>query len=54
MSSGEDVAENVIDAELRVAVLVPCYNEERAVAKVVAGFRAGMRIVDDVYVADAR
>jgi glycosyltransferase involved in cell wall biosynthesis len=42
MSSGEDVAENVIDAELRVAVLVPCYNEERAVAKVVAGFRAAL------------
>jgi hypothetical protein len=32
MSSGESVAENVIDADHQVAVLVPCYNEEHAVA----------------------
>src|ERR1700722_266932 len=36
MSSGESVAENVIDADHQVAVLVPCYNEEHAVAKVAA------------------
>ena len=40
MSSGECVAENVIAVEHQVAVLVPCYNEEHAVAKVVADFRA--------------
>ena len=42
MSSGERVAENVIGADHQVAVLVPCYNEERAVAKVVADFRAAL------------
>ena len=42
MSSGERVTENVIDADHQVAVLVPCYNEERAVAKVVADFRAAL------------
>ena len=42
MSSGECVAENVIDADHQVAVLVPCYNEQRAVAKVVADFRAAL------------
>ena len=42
MSSGESVAENVIDADHQVAVLVPCYNEEHAVAKVVADFRAAL------------
>ena len=42
MSSGESVAENVIDADRQVAVLVPCYNEEHAVAKVVADFRAAL------------
>lgn len=42
MSSGESVAENVIGAGLQVAVLVPCYNEEHAVAKVVADFRAAL------------
>ena len=29
-------------ARYRVAVLVPCYNEEAAVAKVVADFRAAL------------
>jgi Glycosyl transferase family 2 len=42
MSSADDIAENVNDADLQVAILVPCYNEERAVAKVVADFRAAL------------
>ena len=42
MSSGEPVAENVIGVGYQVAVLVPCYNEEHAVAKVVADFRAAL------------
>ncbi len=42
MSSGEPVAENVIGVGYQVAVLVPCYNEEHAVAKVVAVFRAAL------------
>src|ERR1700689_2046848 len=42
MSSGERGAGNVIEAGYQVAVLVPCYNEEHAVAKVVADFRAAM------------
>jgi len=29
-------------AQLEVAVLVPCYNEERAIAKVIADFRAAL------------
>lgn len=40
MSSGECVAGTVIDADHRLAVLVPCYNKERTVAKVVADVRA--------------
>jgi hypothetical protein len=51
MSSGEYVAENVIDADHRLAVLVPCYNKERAVAKVVVDFRA-MLPAAAVYVYD--
>jgi glycosyltransferase involved in cell wall biosynthesis len=42
MSSGERVAENVIGAGYQVAVLVPCYNEQHAVAKVVAAFRSAL------------
>jgi hypothetical protein len=42
MSSGEDIAENVIEADHQVAVPVPRYNEERAVARVVADFRAAL------------
>jgi glycosyltransferase involved in cell wall biosynthesis len=42
MSRGEGVAGNVIRAGYQVAVLVPCYNEERAVANVVADFRAAL------------
>jgi glycosyltransferase involved in cell wall biosynthesis len=51
MSSGERVAENVIGAGYQVAVLVPCYNEEHAVAKVVADFRAALPAAT-VYVYD--
>jgi hypothetical protein len=51
MSSGECVAENVIDADHQVAVLVPCYNKERAVAKVVADFPAALP-ASAVYVYD--
>jgi hypothetical protein len=35
MSSGECVAENVIDADHQVTVLVSCYNDQPVVAKVV-------------------
>jgi hypothetical protein len=42
MSSGERVAENVIGAGHQVAALVPCYNEEHAVAKVAADFPAAL------------
>jgi glycosyltransferase involved in cell wall biosynthesis len=42
MSSGEGVAGNVIGAAYQVAVLVPCYNEEHAVAKVVADFHTAL------------
>ncbi len=42
MSSGERGAGNVIEAGYQVAVLVPCYNEEHAVAKVVAVFQAAL------------
>jgi len=37
--------------ELRVAVLLPCYNEEAAIAQTVAGFRAALPHAD-VYVYD--
>jgi glycosyltransferase involved in cell wall biosynthesis len=42
MSSNQRLAENVTAAEYQVAVLVPCFNEERAVAKVVAAFRVAL------------
>jgi glycosyltransferase involved in cell wall biosynthesis len=42
MSSDERFAGNVTGTRHQVAVLVPCYNEEQAVAKVVADFRAAM------------
>jgi len=42
MSSGEGFAENVIARKQQMAVLVPGYNEERAVAKVVADFRCAL------------
>jgi glycosyltransferase involved in cell wall biosynthesis len=42
MSSNDLVADRVAQSRLDVAVLVPCYNEERAIAKVVADFRAAL------------
>ncbi|MGA9896222.1 MAG: glycosyltransferase family 2 protein [Xanthobacteraceae bacterium] len=38
----EHSAQNRLENPLDVAVLVPCYNEERAIAKVVADFRAAL------------
>jgi glycosyltransferase involved in cell wall biosynthesis len=40
MSSNENLVEGVLAGRHDVAVLVPCYNEERAITKVVADFRA--------------
>ena len=42
MSSNDLVTERPALSLLDVAVLVPCYNEERAIAKVVADFRAAL------------
>ncbi|HML06816.1 MAG TPA: glycosyltransferase family 2 protein [Xanthobacteraceae bacterium] len=42
MSSEQRLAENLSEAQYHVAVLVPCYNEEHAIAKVVADFRAAL------------
>jgi glycosyltransferase involved in cell wall biosynthesis len=42
MSSDESLAGSASGTRHQVAVLVPCYNEEHAVAKVVADFRAAM------------
>jgi glycosyltransferase involved in cell wall biosynthesis len=42
MSSNDLVTEHTAQSLLEVAVLVPCYNEERAIAKVVADFRAAL------------
>jgi glycosyltransferase involved in cell wall biosynthesis len=42
MSSNELNAESMAATRDRVAVLVPCYNEEHAIAKVVADFRASL------------
>jgi glycosyltransferase involved in cell wall biosynthesis len=42
MSSEQRLAELTAAAKYQVAVLVPCYNEERAIAKVVADFRAAL------------
>ena len=42
MSSNELAAENMTVSRYDVAVLVPCYNEGRAIAKVVADFRAAL------------
>src|ERR1700729_982281 len=38
----EHSAQNRLQDPLDVAVLVPCYNEEHAIAKVVADFRAAL------------
>jgi glycosyltransferase involved in cell wall biosynthesis len=40
MSSNQSLAETAAESWYRLAVLVPCYNEEGAIAKVVADFRA--------------
>ncbi len=42
MSSNERLAEVIAGTRCETAVLVPCYNEERAIAKVVADFRAAL------------
>jgi glycosyltransferase involved in cell wall biosynthesis len=42
MSSNEADAVSLAATRYRVAVLVPCYNEEHAIAKVVADFRASL------------
>jgi glycosyltransferase involved in cell wall biosynthesis len=42
MSSNDLAAESISTSRHDVAVLVPCYNEERAIAKVVADFRAAL------------
>src|ERR1700684_1445650 len=42
MSSNEGLAGSMTGNRYEVAVLVPCYNEERAIAKVVADFRAAL------------
>ena len=42
MSSNAHLAGNAAGTRLEVAVLVPCYNEEKAIAKVVGDFRAAL------------
>ena len=42
MSSNQILDETEAASRIDVAVLVPCYNEERAIAKVVADFRAAL------------
>jgi glycosyltransferase involved in cell wall biosynthesis len=42
MSSNQNLAEATSVSRPRIAVLVPCYNEERAIAKVVSDFRAAL------------
>jgi glycosyltransferase involved in cell wall biosynthesis len=42
MSSNQNLAETLATSRYEVAILVPCYNEERAIAKVVADFRAAL------------
>src|SRR5580704_16109556 len=42
MSTNQLAAERTTISQYDVAVLVPCYNEERAIAKVVADFRAAL------------
>ena len=42
MSSNGPQAGSVGETPYQVAVLVPCYNEEHAIAEVVAGFRAAL------------
>ncbi len=40
MSSNQGLAESVAGTRHRVAILVPCYNEKRAIPSVVADFPA--------------
>ena len=42
MSSNQNLTETMAASCHEVAILVPCYNEERAIAKVVADFRAAL------------
>ena len=42
MSSNQNLADGMAANRYDVAVLLPCYNEERAIAKVVADFRAAL------------
>jgi glycosyltransferase involved in cell wall biosynthesis len=42
MSSNQNLTETAAVSWHEVAILVPCYNEERAIAKVVADFRAAL------------
>ena len=42
MSSNENLVEGALAGRHDVAVLVPCYNEKRAITKVVADFRAAL------------
>jgi glycosyltransferase involved in cell wall biosynthesis len=42
MSSNQNLAETLPPGRYEIAVLVPCYNEEHAIAKVVADFRAAL------------
>jgi glycosyltransferase involved in cell wall biosynthesis len=42
MSRNQDLADGVTAAHYQVAVLVPCFNEERAIAQVVAAFSAAL------------
>lgn len=42
MSRNERSFESAVKSRYRVAVLVPCYNEEKAIAKVVDDFRAAL------------
>jgi glycosyltransferase involved in cell wall biosynthesis len=51
MSSNNPAAPGINTSHYDVAVLVPCYNEERAIAKVVADFRAALPAAT-VYVYD--
>ena len=51
MSSNDLDGGNLTASRYDVAILVPCYNEERAIAKVVADFRAALPVAT-VYVYD--
>jgi glycosyltransferase involved in cell wall biosynthesis len=51
MSSNERLDETATESRFEVAILVPCYNEERAIAQVVADFRRALPTAT-VYVYD--